>query len=265
MNAVRRETSPSSGFDWKVVITKLPSSGNSEIGPTSWGFTPCLRNAGPTAKPSTGSVMRPPITAPSPSVVPSRKTERDTGSSPVVVRAGRGTAAGARGSFFSGSTGGASLASPLPRVSSLTQRKRKSTAIAAPIATIHQETTKPTSSTTTPRARPTGQRLGPGACGCSRLGSKSLATNITSGYFVTEATRDRNYAENRSGLLRDRVRTRTRPSAGRRAHGSRRSSRSRPATPGHPPRAASPWRRSRACRRRTGARWHGRDGRRAPR
>ena len=115
MNAVRRETSPSAGFDMKVVITKLPSSGKSVIGPTSWCFTPCLRNAGPTAKPSTGQRDE----AADHGAEPERRDlEEHRARDRLLARRrrgrGRGTAAGARGSFFSGSTAGASFASPLP-------------------------------------------------------------------------------------------------------------------------------------------------------
>ena len=70
--------------------------------------------------------------------------------------------ADARGGRFSGSTFSGFSVSALPCVSSLIQRKLKKTVMKMPIATIAHETTKPTSSTTTPTAKPTGQRLGPG-------------------------------------------------------------------------------------------------------
>src|SRR5437763_1848068 len=88
---------------------------------------------------------------------------------------GGGTACGSAGprpSRRAGSTGGASVR-PWPRARSRTQRKPKQTAMTAPATTIAQLTTRPTSSATTPSAKPTGHRLGPGTCGCSRLGSKS--------------------------------------------------------------------------------------------
>ena len=157
------------GRDQELALGEVARSGR---GPAC--FTPCLRNAGPTTKPSTGSVTRPPITPPSPSVETSRKTDARIALVGGRRRAARGARPSRRrGGRFSGSTSGAScrsaaageVADPEEREDERDHRadRRRSTT----------ETTKPTSSTTTPTAKPTGQRLGPGTCGCSRLGSKS--------------------------------------------------------------------------------------------
>ena len=67
-NIVRRETSPISGFSRYVAITNSPS-GKFSIGPRSTSCSSWFVNDGRTAKPRTGSVIAPPITAPRPSVV----------------------------------------------------------------------------------------------------------------------------------------------------------------------------------------------------
>src|SRR5690242_16679079 len=75
MNAVRLDTVPWDASAVYVVTMNFPS-GYCEIGPRLWSFRPCLRNEGATAKPSTGAVIRPPMTAPTPIVAPSRNRER---------------------------------------------------------------------------------------------------------------------------------------------------------------------------------------------
>ena len=73
--AVLRDTSPWLGSRRNVAITYCPS-GKSASGPTSTLFACWRTNAGATMKPTAGTVTRPPIRPPSPSVAPSRKTLR---------------------------------------------------------------------------------------------------------------------------------------------------------------------------------------------
>ena len=75
--AVRRVTSPWAGSTTNVAMYHW-LSGNFEIGPRSTLCCSWPRKDGRTAKPATGSVIRAPIAAPRPSVVPSRKTLRVT-------------------------------------------------------------------------------------------------------------------------------------------------------------------------------------------
>ena len=84
----------------KVAISHCPS-GNSVIGPRSTSWRPCARNDGSSAKPATGTVTMPPITAPSPTVMLSRKRLRGKRS---VGGAGRPSATAVAASRFSAST-----------------------------------------------------------------------------------------------------------------------------------------------------------------
>jgi hypothetical protein len=72
---VRRETSPAAGSRKNVAITYW-FSGKLVIGPRSTFFGCWLTKAGATMNPSAGTVTRPPISAPIPSVDASRNTER---------------------------------------------------------------------------------------------------------------------------------------------------------------------------------------------
>ena len=83
MYIVRRVTSPTSGSSRKVAITNSPS-GKSSIGPssTSTSLSDVFVNDGSTAKPSTGSVTRPPMRPPRPSVATERKVLRGYSAGP---------------------------------------------------------------------------------------------------------------------------------------------------------------------------------------
>ena len=76
MYAVRRDTSPCFGSRRNVAITNFPS-GKSSNGPRSTLLGLWFTNAGATMNPRAGTATRPPITAPRPSVVPSRNTDRE--------------------------------------------------------------------------------------------------------------------------------------------------------------------------------------------
>ncbi len=117
-------------------------------------------------KPSAGAVTIPPITTPSPSVEISRNFDRGYRSSGVAGGTVGGGSDGAAAAAVSGATSGA-WTSSLPFVRSRTQRNANASAISAPSPAIHQETTSPTRRTTTPTAKPTGHKLGPGTCGWS--------------------------------------------------------------------------------------------------
>src|SRR6476659_8033721 len=192
MNAVRRLTSPSAGSTMKVAMNHLPS-GNLSIGPRSTLCCVWPRNPGRTAKPATGSVIRPPIAAPRPRVAPSRKTLRVTalsGTSSSVTPCGAAVVAWSRRS--------SSTATGCPRrsaVASRAQRIAKTMAIAALIDEISSGLTiSPTSRTTIPIAKPIGYSVGDGRCvsswsdscsvsglGCSGSTNRSLTANGCAG------------------------------------------------------------------------------------
>src|SRR3954469_2039913 len=133
--------------------------------------------------PSAGTVTMPPIRAPRPSVEASRNLERGNRSSETDSgMPASPTFAGSAGPV--GLSGGASAVctSGVPAVRSRTHRNANTSATIAPRAAIHQETIRPIMRTTTPTAKPTGQRLGPGTCGWSSFGGKSLSWN--SSYLV---------------------------------------------------------------------------------
>ena len=112
----------------------------------------------------------PPITAPTPMVEISRNLLRGYRTSVAYdFASGSGSCAAAdaaAAAAFSGVTSPAS-ARCVSVVRSRTQRNANTSATTAPSAAMYQEMMIPTSSTTTPIAKPTGQRLGPGTCGCS--------------------------------------------------------------------------------------------------
>ena len=144
--------------------------GSSSSGPRSTSWLCCFRNAGMTANPITGSVTTPPMTAPRPSVAPSRnllRGKRSPGSgSGIAASPWSAGIAGASVAWPSLVAGAATAGAGRPRMTSRAQRNPQTTAIAAPIAAATQLTIRPTRRQTMPTAKPTGQRLGGGWC-CS--------------------------------------------------------------------------------------------------
>ena len=145
-NAVRRVTSPTSGFSRKVAITNSPS-GKFEIGPRSTSKFSTLSpvNAGRTANPSAGSVRAAPIVAPSPTVATVRKALRSYDS----------------WCSAAGSAEAACGCGCLERTTSRTQSTRKRSVTSAPASSASGLITRPMSVSATPTANPIGQRLGP--------------------------------------------------------------------------------------------------------
>ena len=141
-----------------VAITNSPS-GKSESVPSSTSWSSWFVKDGSTAKPSAGTVTRPPMTPPRPSVAPSRKTLRG-----YVLACGAAGASSAS-TRRSGSTGGALATTS--RVRSRTQRSAKAAVSTAPTATTGQLRTSPTRMHAIPTAKPIGHKLGGGRCGLS--------------------------------------------------------------------------------------------------
>jgi len=190
MNAVRRLTSPWAGSTTNVATNHSPS-GNMESGPRSTLCCFWPRNPGRTAKPATGTVMRPPITPPRPSVAPSRKRLRVT----VVSATGAGMTScwpvgDALNSRRSGST---TIGSPRSSaVASRAQRKPKTIAIAPPIDEISSGLiTRPTRTTTIPIAKPMGHSVGDGRCASSWSDSCSVSGLGCSGSTKSKSYRKR--------------------------------------------------------------------------
>src|SRR5581483_7323333 len=168
MYAVRLETSPAAGSSTNVVIMNLPD-GNSEIGPRSMSWNVWPSNDEATSSPTGGTVTTPPISAPSPSVAPSRKRLRGKRSpaSGSGIPAGPAVAGGAGPVSAAGAGGGGGGATRTPAVRSRTHRNPNTSAITPPTATAGQLTIRPTRTHATPTAKPTGQRVGDGRCGLS--------------------------------------------------------------------------------------------------
>ena len=254
-----------------VAMYHCPSA-KSVTGPRSTLCCFWPRNAGRSAKPATGTVMMPPITPPRPSVAPSRNLLRGNArrlgaASPAARRpAARSSARAARAAPARRRRCAAQLGGRVARPEEAEDDGDRR----APIVEIQQriDDRARRGATAMPIAKPIGQRVGGGRCGSS-WGSGSSS----SGFNPRPPGRQRRSSwRNEREVLptppfahREPTRSRTRPSAGRRAPGSPGSSRSPRATAARPPPATSRSRRCRACRRRTGARARGRDGRAAPR
>ena len=219
-------------------------------------------------KPSTGSVTRPPITAPSPSVETSRKTEREH-RLVAGLRAGRPRRRRRRARRPRLGLDLRRLREPACRGSAPGPRgSAKTTAIdRADRDDPTSETTKPTRQHDDAHGKADGPEARAGSVRDVRGSVPSRSQQISQAVRLRDrSNRGSNYAE-----------------IARRGRGERASEPvlgpapvdeladlgahldlGRPAR-GRPRRAAWRWRRSRACRRRTGARSRGRDGRRAPR
>ena len=216
-----------------------------------------------------GSVTIAPITAPRPSVAPSRNCCAGSARrAPARASAGRWR----RSRRVARARRRPACAVP-PVARSRTQRNPKTSAIAAPTAATGQLTTMPTSRQTMPTAKPTGHRLGGGSCGLLvpraffqavspllERGIQSLQVCRVNDVTVA-ATRATRRAVPRCGVVRVPYSSQRR----RPARAPRRSSRSRAATRACPRPGPCASRRSRACRRRTAASARGRDGRAGPR
>ena len=135
----------------KVAISHAPS-GKSVIGPRSTLWRPWPRNPGRSAKPATGTVTMPPISAPSPTVMLSRKRLRGYRSA---VGTGRPSATALAASRFSAST--ATCSSWCRCIASRIQRNPKMIVITAPIEPISSGSMmRPTRMTAMPTANPSG-------------------------------------------------------------------------------------------------------------
>src|SRR3954471_19355494 len=194
--AVRRLTSPSAASTTNVAMYHW-LSGNIEIGPRSTLCCSWPRKDGRSAKPATGSVIRPPIAAPRARVLPSRKTLRVTAVSGTGTRATPCWSAGGAvipspASVISRRSGSTTIGSPRSSaVASRAQRMPKTMAITAPIVEISSGLMmSPTRTTTIPIAKPIGQIVGGGRCasswsdscsasglGCSGSTGRSLTAN----------------------------------------------------------------------------------------
>ena len=154
----------------RVVPARRPRV-DSSTGPRStlWPFWP--RNDGSSANPATGTVTMPPMTAPRPSVAPSRNRLRGNFSpgsgggiaaSPTVAGGAAATSAGVASRTSAVTVGTERRISDVaPRA----QRKPKTIAMAAPIVATHSGLTiSPTSATAMPTAKPSGQMAGDGPC-----------------------------------------------------------------------------------------------------
>ena len=133
-------------------------------GPRSTFGYPCPLNAGTIMKPTAGTVTRPPITAPKPSVAPSRnrlRGKRSPGSGSGIAASPRsGGMAGASVDSRGPPRSGSIAATGSPRnsfVASRAQRKPQTTAITTPIGTITIGLMiSPTRMHATPAAKPIG-------------------------------------------------------------------------------------------------------------